>query len=157
MLNHFKNFKKYAFRLELLQEYNIPNERKHFIKFLKTKIYTPSTNSEWIKLIKSANKRKAKISRVHVIELPLSDYLKFEIRYYKINKNAGEQVFLLNKDKFKKIKPNIKSDFWLFDDEIVLKMKYDKQGRFLGYKEIKRDIQKYIDLKNKLLKIAKKK
>ena len=49
----------------------------------------------------------------------------------------------------------INFDFWLFDDETVLKMNYDKEGRFLGIEKIKEDIKKYINLKNKLLKLSK--
>jgi len=57
--------------------------------------------------------------------------------------------------KFLKGSPKIKKDFWLFDDEIVLLVNYDKRGKFLGFKEAEEDILEYIKLKDVLLFKAK--
>ncbi|GBE20136.1 MAG TPA: hypothetical protein ENG87_05570 [Candidatus Pacearchaeota archaeon] len=155
MLRYFKNFKKYAFRLELLQEYKVDGEKKDFEDFLKTGKIKKEYNDEEYLIIKNAKDRNASMSRVHVFELPLTDYLKFEFKMYKFNELAGEKIFLLDKLDFEKINSNINFDFWLFDDKIVLKMNYDKEGRFLGFEEIRTDLRKFIELKDKLLSISK--
>jgi len=120
MANHFENFKKYAFRLELLQEYNVDGEKESIKEFLKTgKV---SEDKDWTNLIKSAISRGAFMERVHVIILPISKYLKYEIEAYKANIEAGEKVSFMLKEEFDKINTKINHDFWLFDDKIVLKM-----------------------------------
>ncbi len=58
---------------------------------------------------------------------------------------------MLSQEEFDKIETNINSDFWLFDDKIVLKMNYDAEGRFLGFTEIRENIGEFIELKKRLL------
>lgn len=155
MEKYFRAFKKYAFRLELLQEYYIIEEKESFELFLKKgEIIQDSASKEWTSIIENAKKRGAKMQRVHIIKFPLSDYLKYEIEYYKINMKAGEDIcFVLDKE-YQKIKNKINHDFWLFDDKIALKINYDTKGKYLGFEEIKKETSKYINLKNKLLSIV---
>ncbi len=145
MANHFENFKKYAFRLELLQEYNVDGEKESIKEFLKTgKV---SEDKDWTNLIKSAISRGAFMERVHVIILPISKYLKYEIEAYKANIEAGEKVSFMLKEEFDKINTKINHDFWLFDDKIVLKMNYDLSGKFKGFEEIK-NASEFVKLKD---------
>lgn len=148
---YFESFKKYAFRLELLQKYNVKEEKESFAQFLKTGEISSEANAEWHALIRATGARGARMERVHVITLPLSDYLKYEIAHYTFNKQAGEHIKLLKKEEFDGLSPEILFDFWLFDDEIVLKMNYDATGKFLGAEEIKENIEPFIQLKNKAL------
>ncbi len=151
METFFNNFKKYAFRLEILQEYNVDEEKEDFVIFLRTGKVNKKINNRWHKIITAAKKRGAVIKRVHVVELPLSDYLKYEIQHYKLNCDKGEEIFIILKDEFENLKSKINYDFWMFDDEIVLKINYDSKGRFLGFDEIKNDIHCFKELKNNLL------
>jgi len=154
MLKYFKNFKKYAFRLELLQRYDVEDEKESFLKFIDSgKVL--NINSDWYKLIKESIKRNVVIQRVHVVKLPLSDYIKFEVGIYKKNIKAGEEVSLIDLDQFNKLNLGINFDFWLFDDEIVLKMNYDKNGKFLNFEEIHENIDKFVNIKNILLSQSK--
>jgi len=155
MLNYFKSFNRYAFRLELLQAYDVSREQEDFNFFLKTGKINSSNNSSWHEIIQSAIKRNAKFQRVRVIQEPLSKYLQYEFEHYKSNIKAGDKVFLLKKEEFKKLNSDINFDFWLFDDEIVLKMNYDSSGKFLGFEVLNTNIEPFIKLKNNLLKIAK--
>lgn len=151
MINYFKNFKKYAFRLELLQKYDVYEEKDDFNNFLKTGKINVDL-SEWSNIVKSAVLRNAVMNRVHVVRYPLSDYLRYEFLGYKYNLDFGENIFILDSKEYNN---EINSDFWLFDDEILLELKYDFNGKYLGYTELKDNIQKYIDLKNELLNKAK--
>lgn len=153
MLKYFENFNEYAFRLELLQKYSVESELKSFSDFFDNGKIDPNKNLRWHKIISGAKQRGAIINRVHVIRLPLSDYLKYELEEYKFNIIAGENIFLLNKNDFES---DINFDFWLFDDKIVLKMNYNQNGEFLSFEKITKDISKYIKLKNKLLAVSKK-
>jgi len=146
MKDYFNNFKKYAFRLELLQKYSVNEEKEDFENFNKKGKVNPKINEEWHDILIAAKKRGAKVIRAHVIKEPLSDYIKFELEHYKENKKYGEGALLISKEEFDKLNINIKRDFWLFDDNIVLEMNYDSDGHFLGFSQSK-DIQKYLDFK----------
>ena len=152
MMQYFNTFKKFAFRLELLQEYDVKEETESFAKFMSTGI--PTNFPEWEDIIKKANDRGAQMSRVHVLTFPLSDYLKYELSCYKNNENAGEKILLINGSHYNELGLNKITDFWIFDDNIVLKMRYSKEGKFLGFETITTDIDDYIQTKNLLLKNA---
>ncbi len=156
MEKYFKNFKKYAFRLELLQKYDVSFEEENYNNFLETGKVNHESNKEWHDIIKDAKQRGAEMSRVHVIKKPLSDYLKFEFEMYKGNQKAGEEILILKEEYFKSLDVDIYFDFWLFDDEVVLKMEYNKYGKYLAYQKLSNNIDKFISLKNKLLNISKK-
>ncbi len=152
MLEYFRSFKKYAFRLEVLQNYIVEDEKAEFNEFLKSgKV---KMDKSWEEIITSAKKRKAKMQRIHVIRLPLSNYLRFEIAAYKLSQKAGEKIFLLEEGKFRKLKNKISNDFWLFDDKVALRMKYDESGKYVGFQET-RSVEKLIESKELLLKKAK--
>lgn len=154
MKDPFLNFKKYAFRLELLQEYDVPEEKESFGRFLRTGEVKDDNRDEWASIIQSAISRGATMNRVHVIKEPLSDYIRFELTAYKFNIKEGEKVFLLSQKEFDELKMSINSDFWLFDDELVLEMNYDKKGKFIESRELRKDIKSFIKLKAKLLQLA---
>jgi len=155
LIDKFTNFKKEAFRLELLQKYDVEFERESFLEFLKTgKLVADKTTNAYSELITKAKKRGAEMKRIHVIKLPLSDYLLFEIAAYKFNIDSGEKVYLLLQEDFERFRSKINYDFWLFDDNVIFKMNYDVEGKFLGLDEVTEDISEFIELKNKLLSEA---
>lgn len=154
MIDYFNNFQKYAFRLELLQKYTVEEEKEILDHFLKTGKLKKKEMGEWYKIITNAIDRGAIMERVHVIKKPLTDYIRFEMESYKLTTKNGEKVFLLSQEEFDKIKSPINSDFWLFDDKIVLKMSYNEEGRFLGFKEVKKNLEEFIELKKKLLMLG---
>jgi hypothetical protein len=151
MKTYFEKFKKYAFRLELLQKYDIDLEKESFLKFKKTAKIAKTNNMEWLKTLDHIKKRKVKIQRIRVIIEPVSSYIKYEIKSYQNNIKHGEEIFFIKESDFKKTNTKINHDYWLFDDKRVLKLKYNKKGKYLGFQEIRKNIQKYIDLKNELI------
>jgi len=124
------------------------------MEFIKIRNFN-KINSDWQKILKNANKRRAKIKRVHVFKKPLSEYIKFEIESYKLNIKEGEEIYTIDKIDFDDLKLKIDFDFWLFDDNIVLKMYYDKGGKFLGFEEIPTNLNNFINIKNILLSKSK--
>jgi len=151
MEKFFAGFKKYAFRLELLQEYDVGCEREDFENFKRTGNVSGEDLMDWHLTIENAKIRGAFMSRVHVVKRPFCDYLRYEIEACKYNAVAGERILFLDFEEFDKLDLRIKFDYWLFDDEVVLKMVYDEEGKFLCYEEIRGDLKLYIELKDKLL------
>ena len=148
MLNYFNSFKKNAFRVEILQRYNVDEEQEAYDFFLKNKKLPDWFWEDWCDIIKQAKTRWAKMQRVHLINFPIDSYISFELEVYKKNIEAWEEIYYIPLEKFE---TKIKSDFWIFDDNTVLEMYYDKDGSFLDFKEIKDDSDTYIQIKNYLL------
>jgi hypothetical protein len=147
MLKHFQNFQT-AFRLELLQNYDVDDEQTEFQDFLKTN--QVSANHEWVDIIKAARQRNALMSRVHVLQEPYTDYIRYELAKYRFNQEAGEQIYLLTQKIYDRLALTLR-DFWLFDNKTVLQLKYDAQGKFLGHDQLDSNIEAYLEAKVKIL------
>lgn len=147
MLNYFNSFKKNAFRVEILQSYDVSEEQDAYDYFLINKELPEWSQDEWLNIIKQAKTRWATMQRVHLIQFPISQYLSFELEEYKNNIKAWEEIFYIP---IEKCSIKIESDFWIFDDTTVLKMNYDNDGAFINFEEIE-DISPYLEIKNYLL------
>lgn len=147
----FSKSSKEAFRLELLQKFEVEGETEVFKKYLEKKEKPDSFNSDWHEMIDNAIKRGCKYRRVRYIQTPPSEYLKFEIDWgYKGNVKKGEEIYYTTDLPSNNI-PILK-DFWLFDDKTLFFMEYDYIGRFLGVSKLSEaHIPAYIKLKNQLL------
>lgn len=146
-----------VFRLELLSNYSVEEEKENFDKFLKGEPREKSEGViEWCELLEDATKSGRTFRRVHVIPASLSDYLRYEIEWgYYYTSKAGEQINLTSEHDYLKILP---SDFeprdaFVFDDKYVFEMLYDEQGQYKGSRLVNEESkrQKYISLKDKLL------
>jgi hypothetical protein len=129
----FSSYKSSAFRLETLQTYAVSYEDKPFQDFLAgKKRYTDSEHIGWVNLIRANIMAGKTMSRVHLIQEPLTDYLKFEILWpYRDNVDAGDDIRLvvLKQGEWPTNLP--KKDFWLFDESLVADMKYDEKYGFV--------------------------
>jgi hypothetical protein len=89
------------------------------------------------------------IGRVHVVERPLSEYLRFEFEwYYRHHVKAGENIRILDvTDSPVAGLPD--HDFWMFDDRSVVKMLYRPEGTQIGrYLVDQPDIASYVRYRN---------
>lgn len=93
-----------AFRLEVRQSY--AGEREHGQRTIHTDPYLRRVAEHTL-----AGKRR---DRVHVVALPLSEYLRYELDAYRDNVTVGERVLIapLSHDT-----ADLGPDFWLFDED----------------------------------------
>ena len=136
----FSNFKDKAFRLELLGEYNIPEEAEQFRRFLEG-APPPEIppHEEWLQYVRARRSEHKQIARVRGFSYPLSSYLKFETEWgYVHSIRAGEEVGALPIEEHRDLLESVPviKDFWLFDDEHAYFVEYDFLGRFLGASKI---------------------
>jgi hypothetical protein len=70
---------------------------------------------------------------VHIVDLPLSQYLEFEIKAaYRYTGEAGEEISLLDRAKLPgELRALAVEDFWLFDDRVVMVQEYSPEGQLL--------------------------
>lgn len=70
---------------------------------------------------------------MHVLTRPLTPYVRYECEWgYVPNVAAGEEIRILDLTDTPRPDGLVDDEFWILDDELVLIMKYDDEGRFLG-------------------------
>jgi hypothetical protein len=130
----FRNFEHTAFRLETLQTYSVEYEEEPIRRFLAGELRPRDpSKDEWCGLIRAARDAGKRMERVHVVEEPLSDYLRYELGWsYGPNVDAGEDIRIapVSAGFWVDDLPRGR-DFWLFDSRDLWIMEYDEQGRFL--------------------------
>jgi len=130
----YATFTHSAFRLETLPQYLVESEREEFAAFLRGEpVPVPSTveTSPWFRQMAAGTKAGKRWHRVHVVERPLSDYLRWEIAAYSENVLAGEDIRIADLGDHPELRA-FTEDFWLFDAETdhpsVTLMRYDAEG-----------------------------
>lgn len=121
-----------AFRLETLQQYLVPQEETRFAEWragVRRPPRTPET-SEWIARLKRDADRGFRWYRVHILDHPLTEYMGFELWGLRDHHAVGAEVYLCDRDDHPDL-ALMHEDFWLFDDEIAIRMIYDEDGHFL--------------------------
>lgn len=131
----FTDFKFTAYRLEALQRYDVTYEQDEFSRFLagESRGEFPGI-AEWIDgTVAKAVAAGKVLSRVHVVELPMSDYVRFECAWaYEHTVEAGEDVRILpvHRGEWPAELPH--HDYWLFDSTQLVAMYYEEDGSFLS-------------------------
>lgn len=128
-----RNFGRSAFRLEVLQEYGEPSESHALALFMQGNPVGREYIADWCDMVAEQTSRGRSMSRVHVVSLPLSAYLRFEVECaYTHTAAAGEDIRLLNIATVPLfLKDYLKEDFWLFDDSRVMVQDYDSRGQLV--------------------------
>jgi hypothetical protein len=135
-LGLFTGVRSSWFRLETLQQYDVDYEAAEYRGFLLTG-HLKDEPGEWQRMITEHTQAGRQLRRVHVIEEPLTDYLRYELAVYELNQRAGEDIRVL---------PTVRGewpdhlprayDFWVFDDADAWKMIYDDDGRFIASEQV---------------------
>jgi Family of unknown function (DUF6879) len=129
-----ERFSRSAFRLEVLDRYTVDSDQDNVERYLAG---GPAPywadGDEWMDKLardRAAGKRNY---RVHVLRSPLNDYLRYECEWgYVYTSKAGEDIYILDLAETPRPDGLIGEDFYLIDDEHVLLIRYDDEGRLLG-------------------------
>jgi hypothetical protein len=123
------------FRLETLQHYDVEYEREDLAAFLRGEPIDTNPGP-WQATLRDHVSAGRQLARVHVLEEPLSDYVRYELAAYVPNVDAGEDVRVIAVRNGEWPEDVPRHDFWLFDDERLWLMDYDPQGRFQATRRI---------------------
>lgn len=121
-----------AFRLEALPQYLVPEEEEAFAEWRATgrkKRRTPA-NDAWLAELQEIVARGVRWYRVRILDYPLSDYSRFELDGYRDSDAAGQETFVADRAEHSEL-AEMHEEFWLYDDEIAVRMVYDDEGHFL--------------------------
>lgn len=125
----FSTFERSAFRLETRQQYLVDEEAELVRAFLEGCPQPPSAAmDQWLSLIRVNSRAGKRMYRVHILERPHTDYVRWELSTYPANAAAGEQIFIADRSGLE----GLREDFWLFDDRDLVALRYDDDGRWLG-------------------------
>ena len=145
------------FKVEVLQDYTGEDDGSSLQAWKagekeKSLALTLNKDLSWAKSKLYINK-----TRIHIVEEPFTEYLKWEIEHYRhVNIPIGrEKVFLVDKKNIYELAiPD--GDFCIFDNKKVVKNTYNKTGKCIrmNFYDESDDISLFLNLKNKLLEFA---
>ncbi|WP_328996332.1 hypothetical protein OG394_16940 [Kribbella sp. NBC_01245] len=136
--SHFDRFATDVFRLETLQTYAVSEEdsRIHAFRNGTPRPVRSVLNTPWLARIAVTTVAGKSWQRVHVVDHPLSEYLRYELVGYVESQAAGEQISIAERAADPSL-AELSKDFWLFDadstDAYVVLMDYDGDGQFIGF------------------------
>jgi hypothetical protein len=135
-----------VFRLEMLSSYIAPGEVDMLRAFKDGQPMPPRgpDTDPWLRMVADSVQAGRRWSRVHVLDRPLSDYLRFELLGYQGNVAAGEDVRIADRAHLPDTLSALTGDFWLLDDALAVVMEYDGDGRRLSMRPT-RDVGGFVD------------
>ena len=133
----FDQFSSSVFRLETLQQYAVGSEDQRLRAFRDgTPRPERSVRTDpWLARIAVTTAAGKRWTRVHVVEHPLSEYLRYELVGYVESQAAGDQILIADRSADQAL-DGLREDFWLFDADTdrpyAVLMRYAPDGAWLG-------------------------
>jgi len=142
-----------VFRLETLSSYTAPGEADMLRAFNEGRPLPPRgpDTDPWLRMVADSVQAGRRWSRVHVLDRPLSDYLRFELLGYQGNVAAGEDVRIADRATIPDTLKVLTRDFWLLDDKLAVIIEYDGDGRRLAM-EPTREVDGFVDQRDLAMK-----
>lgn len=137
----FDLFKVSAFHLETHQTYAIAEEDERLRAF-RQGLPRPDRSvrtTPWLRRVAVTTAQGKHWGRVHVIEHPLTEYLRYQLIGYIESQAAGEEIRLADRVKHPEL-VSLGPDFWLFDedtsDAFGALLRFDTDGHILGIEQV---------------------
>jgi hypothetical protein len=127
----FRTFTGSAFHLELQDTYGTPEEAGPFSLFLAGESDDFAWHRPWLKLVREAVVTGRSMTRVRVVTVPHSDYVRWGLTVAPLNIEAGEDVRWLPRNRTEGLGLPV-DDYWLFDDSRLVFTVFEPGGRFVG-------------------------
>jgi hypothetical protein len=133
LLAMYRQATREVFRLEAQQQYAVEAEAAQMQAFAEGRPlpHDPAVERS-MDIIGQVRAAGTRLYRVHVVDLPLTPYLRYEMAAYQENLAAGEEVFIAARSSHPSL-AGLTEDFVLFDPgtdhQAVVWMRYDTQGR----------------------------
>lgn len=119
-------------RVETLPYYDAASDDADYTRYLAGEpAPTAAAKEPWLARLRADTAAGRRWSRLRVVQLPLTDYLRYECEWgYTFNVAAGEDVRILEVDLLHRYMTY--GDFFVIDNHHVILSRYDGTGRFVG-------------------------
>jgi hypothetical protein len=123
-----------AFRVETLPAYAVAVESDGLGAYLAGAPFQKSeTGQQFNEFIRGQVEAGVTWRRVRVTRSPLSDYERWECEWgYTHSEPLGHHTYILDLAETASSPPLPGYDWWMFDEQVVLRFHYDDAGQFLG-------------------------
>ena len=113
----FDRFTRTAFRLETRQDYaGATGPRYEYWRRGEPMPERSPRTSPWLARVAATTSAGKRWQRAHVVDQPLSDYMRYEMVVYAENVGAGEDVRIVDRAAHPTLSL-LTEDFWLFDSD----------------------------------------
>jgi hypothetical protein len=135
----FEGARRSVFRLETMPVYEVGEDIARQRAFA-SEGRLPPPSPDRVAFIRRMQERTKRVawSRVHVVDQPLTSYLRYELAAYAENEQGGEQVWIAERTAHPGL-ADLTEDFVLVDDEAGVWFRYDDRGQLLGYERVAPD------------------
>jgi hypothetical protein len=128
---YLTDFHVYAWRWECLPSYGVEREQPVLLAWHAGEPKPADISTGWHERVRRITESGRTIGRVRGLRYPLSSYTQMELEWaYPGNAAAGEVIGVLDLTEHDHGMPDY--DFWLVDDQHVIRMNYDDDGRLIG-------------------------
>lgn len=132
-----ETFTNSLFRLETLQVYAVPAYDERLRAFTEgCPLPSAPAKEEYLRSVREWTATGRRIHRVHVLDRPLTPYLRYELAVYEENAAAGEDIRLADRATHPDL-AELRQDFLLVDGDTdhpaVMWYRYTDDGRFLRH------------------------
>lgn len=140
LLEAFRAFTHEAVRLETLQYYHVPGDEERQRAFREGRpLPTRAEKSTSVEIIQNATAAGKRFARIHVVDKPLSDYVRYEIEAaYPENAAAGEEIFVVDRADDPRLH-QLRDDFVLLDGDTghpsVIWYRYSENGELVCWEK----------------------
>lgn len=153
MLEIFGRARKSRFRLEAIPQYLVDAEAESLAAWKAgERVRRTVKESPFLTRIKETTAQGVRWSRARILDYPLCAYSEYELWGYPENQLAGEDIRVANRAWSPDL-ADLHQDFWMVDDEVVIKMIYDDEGHFLR-PERADDVAPYLEIRDRSLRHA---
>jgi hypothetical protein len=131
----FHTFRRSAWRWEARTHYALDYEEADFRQFLAGRPAAPPDVPwwrPWLDNMQSLTRQGKNIGRVRVLAEPPTDYQRWEMWATPWHTAAGETIAYMSRGRALSLGLPLDDDWWLFDDERLLLMRFDESGRIDG-------------------------
>ncbi len=138
--DHFEHAEVNIFRLETLQCYGNSGEDPALAAFEAGEPHLiTSGKREWITLVRDRTAAGCTMQRVHVVQEPITDYLRFELTWgYQPNVDAGEDIGIVPVPSGNPWPAGLsqRADFWMFDFRVLYALRYHPDGSWIAAEQV---------------------
>lgn len=137
-----ERFTKTLFRLDAIEVYNVPGTQEGLDRYLAG---VPEPDMEkkesWLAELRDQAARGLYYNKVWALKTPLIDRTRYACEWgYAYNVQAGQDVRIFDRTAQTWPEGALDHDFYLIDDEEVLRMNYDDEGHFVGAEVLPDDV-----------------